>query len=122
MRADTYPKGPFRAITTNDLGTEANTVSTRIACSCLCACAERKRERELEQGRARAQAIREILSARARVDCAEKRAAAAFGVARGQMPIHAAAWHGHLEAVGMLLQARASARAQNQISRSTPRC
>lgn len=65
-------------------------------------------------------AMETLIRSRASVDCIEPRTLSAYCTLRGQRPIHAAAWHGHLAAVQLLLESRVSANAKNSPRLSAP--
>lgn len=65
-------------------------------------------------------AMETLIRSRASVDCIELHTLPAYCTLKGQRPIHAAVWHGHLAAVRFLLESGVSANARNSPRLSAP--
>jgi len=65
-------------------------------------------------------AMMTLIMSRASLACVEPRTLPMYCSGKGQRPIHAAAWHGHIGAVKLLLECRVSANARNSPCWSSP--
>mmetsp|Transcript_88122 Transcript_88122/g.254319 ORF Transcript_88122/g.254319 Transcript_88122/m.254319 type:complete len:644 (-) Transcript_88122:70-2001(-) len=65
-------------------------------------------------------AMQALIEARASIDCAERRSLQEYGIGAYQTPMHAAAWHGHDNAIRLLLHHRASVDVRNAPCCSIP--